>query len=264
MAKEEAAKHLRSVFKVSKATAQKLADLGFTRIEDFDKLNVPRLFDGGLSWTTIKKIIGQVIAARLTVVFAVPGQEWADDGKWYKLLKKMVESGLVKWKDIATATLGELNPPQVGTSTASNPNFKKLYNVGGERGTMRKVMEWFYAQPGTCAKCGTRLFLEADHIVGKEVYVAQEKDPAEADRLENLQLLCKRCNVIKRKSHRLGGLSFLTAQAALMWILLVLKPKTKDEFTTLCRRHGLTMADVRFDEAWAMAVWLRKAGQYPT
>jgi hypothetical protein len=262
MSNEETVRHLRLVFGVSAETARKLATIG-SRIEDFNPLDVPRLFEMGLNWSTIKKIVSKVKETGLDVVFAVPGHEWEEDGRWYELLKEMVENGLVSWKDVAIATLGEMNPPQVGTSTASNANFKKLYNVGGQRGTMRKVMEWLYKQPGTCAGCKTHLFLEADHIRGKEHFVAERRDPAEADTLENLQLLCKRCNVIKRKSHKLGGLSFLTAQAALMWILLVLQPKAKGEFTVLCRRYGLTMADVRFDEAWAMALWLRNANKYP-
>jgi hypothetical protein len=75
--------------------------------------------------------------------------------------------------------------------------------------------------------------------------------------------LCKRCNVVKRESHLLGGLSFHTAQSALMWILLVKKPGTYDAFEALCRRAGLTMASIRFQEAWAMAEWLRRDGLYP-
>ena len=56
--------------------------------------------------------------------------------------------------------------------------------------------------------------------------------------------------------------TFLTAEAALMWILFTKKPSTYQEFAQLCREYGLTMASVRFEEAWAMAKWLERDGQY--
>jgi hypothetical protein len=123
-------------------------------------------------------------------------------------------------------------------------------------------MAWFYAQDGRCQVCGSRMHIEVDHVKGKDEFVREGRDPAEADTLDNLQLLCRRCNVTKRESHKLGGLSFATAQAALMWILLAERPRTYAEFKELCREHGLTMADVRFQEAWAMALWLARAGLY--
>ena len=30
----------------------------------------------------------------------------------------------------------------------------------------------------------------------------------------------------------------------------------------ICRDYGLTMANIRFEESWAMAVWLNKIGKY--
>ena len=47
-----------------------------------------------------------------------------------------------------------------------------------------------------------------------------------------------------------------------MWILFTKKPTTYQEFEKLCRSYGLTMANVRFEEAWAMAKWLEKEGEY--
>ena len=146
---------------------------------------------------------------------------------------------------------GELNPPQVGTQIASNQSFQAKFPP---RQIMRNVMEWFYAQDGRCELFGTRLYLEADHIRSKQEFSEAGEDPGEADRLENLRLLCRRCNVIKRPSHGLGGISFGPAQAVLVWILLHHRPKTKDEFYQLCRSHGLTMANIRFNEAWAFAI----------
>jgi hypothetical protein len=47
-----------------------------------------------------------------------------------------------------------------------------------------------------------------------------------------------------------------------MWLLLTKKPVTYQEFKQLCRDYGMTMADIRFQEAWAMAHWLAREGQY--
>jgi hypothetical protein len=69
-------------------------------------------------------------------------------------------------------------------------------------------------------------------------------------------LRCRRCNVIKRPSHKLGGATHLTAEAALMWLLFTFKPRTLKDFVSLCRLYGMTMADVRMREGWAMAEWL--------
>jgi hypothetical protein len=84
----------------------------------------------------------------------------------------------------------------------------------------------------------------------------------DADTLENITLRCRRCNVIRRPSHKKGGLTYLTAESALMWLLFTKKPRTYDEYKVLCRNYGLTMADVRFEESWAMARWLEREGLY--
>src|SRR4051812_23117315 len=94
MAKEATVDHLRAVFGVSPTTAKKLVGLGFKTIEDFHQLDIPKLFDSGLGWATIKKVVGKVKESGLDVVFAVPGHEWDADAKWYELLKSMVEGGL--------------------------------------------------------------------------------------------------------------------------------------------------------------------------
>jgi hypothetical protein len=47
-----------------------------------------------------------------------------------------------------------------------------------------------------------------------------------------------------------------------MWILFTKRPTTYQEFEYLCRTYGLTMANVRFHEAWAMAHWLEREGLY--
>lgn len=180
--------------------------------------------------------------------------DWTEDD-WLSFIHFIKESGIVSYKEIASATLSALNPPQVGTAIASNKNFQKQYPP---RETMKHVMSWFYDRPGYCVNCGTRLELQADHIRPKETF----ENKADADYLENLELRCRRCNVIKRPSHKNGGLTYLTAAAALMWILLVKRPKTYKEYERLCRNYGLTMANIRFQEAWALAIWLNRQGKY--
>lgn len=99
-----------------------------------------------------------------------------------------------------------------------------------------------------------------------ELLIAGETERAKflvaADRLDNMILRCRRCNVVRRPSHRHGGKTFLTAEAALMWLLLAKRPRTYEQFATLCRDYGLTMANIRFEEAWAMARWLQRTGSY--
>jgi hypothetical protein len=175
---------------------------------------------------------------------------WTGD-QWRDLLEKLVKGGVTAWKDIAALVLGHLNPSQVGTSLASSEGFKRKYGKGS---TMKVVMEWVYAQVGKCADCGSRLELQADHVKGREEF----KDPLDADFIDNMTLRCRRCNVVRRPSHKFGGLTYLTAEAALMWILLVIRPRTFCDYVRMCRIYGMTMSDIRMEEAWAMAHWLAR------
>jgi hypothetical protein len=184
--------------------------------------------------------------------FGLHDRNWTND-QWRDLLNTLVASGMAEWRDIGALVLGHLNPSQVGTSLASSPGFKRRYGKGN---TMRIVLDWAYQQTGRCADCNTRLELQADHIKGREQF---PDDPLEADYIENMTLRCRRCNVVRRPSHELGGLTYLTAEAALMWILLVLRPRTFRDFVRMCRIYGMTMSDIRMAESWAMAHWLAKA-----
>lgn len=178
--------------------------------------------------------------------------EWTEEN-WENMVSFLLEQGLVSWKEIAALILGQLNPSQVGTSIASNKSFQKHYPP---RQMWKYTREWFFRQSGKCADCGTRLDLQADHIIPRET------KGEEADYLDNLTLRCRRCNVTRRPSHQNGGLTFLTAESALMWLLFVKRPSTYEEFERLCRDYGLTMANIRFEEAWAMAKWLEREGLY--
>lgn len=238
--------------------------------------------------------------------------DWCED-QWNALLQHLIDTGLVTWHQISALVLGHLNPSQIGTSIASNKSFQKHFP---KRKIWTAVRQWHFDQSGMCSDCGTRLELQADHIISKEIvgkvgmqivqnnideqklfasiYEILTKEmkhsqganniPSDliriigetlreailngardqetlakcADRLENMILRCRRCNVIRRPSHKLGGKTFLTAEAALMWILLVKRPSTYREFHDLCRSYGMTMANIRFQEAWAMAIWLAR------
>lgn len=183
--------------------------------------------------------------------FGLHDASWSGD-EWERLLRTLISEGFASWKDVTALVLGHLNPSQVGTSLASSEGFKRKYGKGN---TMRVVMDWAYRQTGRCADCGTRLELQADHMKGREEF----DDPLDADFIENMTLRCRRCNVIRRPSHEFGGLTFLTAEAALMWILFVIRPRTLFDYKKMCRLYGMTMSDIRMEEAWAMAHWLARA-----
>jgi 5-methylcytosine-specific restriction endonuclease McrA len=240
------------------ATRQALTQLGIQSDEELPGVYVPDLLNAGVSWGQVHRIVKHLVGANLPVRFRTPDATW-NESRWQELVGSLVANGILSWEDVAVCVLGELNPPQVGTSLASNDNIKAQYPP---RRAMRAVMEWFYAQDGKCQNCGRRIHIEVDHVVSKDEFSRRGRDPAEADTLANLQLLCRRCNVVKRDSHLLGGLSFATAQAALMWILIVERPRARADFENLCRAHGLSMASIRFDEAWAMAIWLAAVGMY--
>jgi hypothetical protein len=176
---------------------------------------------------------------------------WSQD-QWLELLETLVESGIASWKDVTALVLGHLNPSQAGTSLASSKGFKRKYGKGN---TLNIVRRWLYNQTGCCVDCGSRLELQADHIRGRKSFA----NPLDADFIENMVLRCRRCNVVRRPSHKFGGLTYLTAEAALMWILLVIRPRTLADFIRMCRLYGMVMSDIRMQEAWAMAHWLARA-----
>lgn len=185
-------------------------------------------------------------------VFPEKDADWTE-AHWRQLIDWFINSGLLSARELAALMLGHLNPSQVGTSIASKKTFQARFPP---RKIMQAVIQWHFEQTGKCANCGTRLELQADHVITRE----DEGD--DADRLENMTLRCRRCNVIRRPSHKQGGKTFLTTEAALMWILFIKRPQKYQEFECLCRDYGMTMANIRFQEAWAMAHWLSRENQY--
>jgi uncharacterized protein with PIN domain len=249
--------------------------------------------------------------------FPESDEHWTEQ-HWRDLLDVLIAENIISWREITSLALGSLNPSQVGTSLASNPNFQRHFPP---RKTWEAVRSWHFTQEGRCADCNTRLELQADHTVPKEIvqavgatfahltpstlasgharYVREigiafstklaavgynnlparllellrddliaalalshsdKQLNAVADRLENMTLRCRRCNVVRRPSHAQGGKTFLTAETGLMWLLFVKRPATYESFAAMCRGYGLTMADIRFQEAWAMARWLARSG----
>lgn len=244
-----------SIDELSKTSKLKLKTKGFNNLSDFKNIYFPDIYSV-LTFEQSKILLKILIDKKIPFHFACP--KW-DSKEWSLFVHQLVKANIVSWKEIAITVCGELNPPQVGTAIASSKSFQAKFPP---REIMKHVMQWLYSQEGKCSICGTKLFLEADHIKAKQEFIESGKSPEDADTLDNLQLLCKRCNVVKRPSHALGGISFGPAQSVLIWILLHHAPDTKEQFYKLCRDHGLTMANIRFDEAWAFAVWLKKEGKY--
>lgn len=240
---------------LSRRSIKKLHSAGHEFLGDLSEIEAHSLY-GLIGYNQAKRVLREFIRAGGRASFSKP--DWSEED-WRTFVQNLVDDEIVTWNEIAMAVAGELNPPQVGTAIASNKSFQANFPP---RKTMQAVMAWFYEQEGKCARCGTRLFLEADHVISKQEFLEQGGRAEDADTLGNLQLLCKRCNVTKRSSHDFGGVSFAPAQSVLMWIILHHRPATKAEFCRLCREHGLTMATIRFDEAWAFAHWLAKDGKY--
>lgn len=156
-----------------------------------------------------------------------------------------MDDGIVTEKEVAEVVLGALNSPQIGTSLASKAVYQAQYPP---RKTLAAVLAWGEQQSGQCADCGTRLHLEVDHIIAR-------RDGGE-DKLINHTLRCRRCNSSKR--HAKGGLTELTTQSALTYVMLTERPKTYLEYRGLCREYGLTCSDIRIREGWLLAGWLKK------
>lgn len=238
---------------LSPESLRKLGEDGYLKLGDFAGCDFTKIYDR-LGYGSGKHLLLGLVLADVEVRFDQPG--W-NEAEWKAFLEEAVDHGLLTWEDVAVSICGEMNPPQVGTAVANA--VKHVYEKGK---TMQNVWRWLYAQDGKCAVSRKRLFLEADHIKPKEQFIKEGLDVKDADTLDNFQLLSKRENVIKRGSHKLGGLSFAPAGAVLIYILLRFRPRTYSNFVKMCRHHGLTMADVRFQEAWAFAAWLAKDGEY--
>ena len=125
------------------------------------------------------------------------------------LLEHLIDNNIVSYKEVTSAILGSINPSQVGTSIASKKTFQSHFLP---RKCWENVRNWHFNQTGKCIDCGTRLDLQADHIIPREELGDN------ADYLDNMTLRCRRCNVTRRPSHKNGGQTFLSSESALMWL----------------------------------------------
>jgi len=250
---------------LSKIAVSALKKKKLSKFKHFANRDFTKIIDLLDSFDSHKQLLIGLVLAKVSVRFHSP--KWTEPD-WKRFVQQAVGNKLLTWEEVATTICGELNPPQVGTGVARRVKATKEF----EGKTMQNVYRWLYAADGLCKISQTRLFLEADHIKSIESFIkelepdADEKAMAKAlklaDELANFQLLSKRQNVIKRGSHKLGGLSFAPAAAVMPYLILRFTPKTYQEFYKMCRHHGLTMADIRIKEGWALAWWLHKAGLY--
>lgn len=209
---------------------------------------------------TLSRAFGVRLTLRKRPLPKLPGnspgflddRNWTDDD-WSRLLDTLLTEGIVSRREVVALVLGNLNPPQVGTSVASKKTFQSNYQP---RQTWQAVKAWFYLQAGSCVDCDTMLDLQADHVVSKQLLGDA------ADTLPNMVLRCRRHNVARRPSHLNANKTFLSTESALMMILFTNRPGTYQEYLAQCREYGLTMSSIRVQEAWAMAIWLSKQGKY--
>ncbi len=96
--------------------------------------------------------------------------------------------------------------------------------------------------------------LTHDHVLPRDLLADR------ADLLENLRFLCYRDNQSRHWEH--GGALELGTAAACIYLLITRKPRTLAALTKLGRDLGLTQSDQRFEETWALAVYLYLQGRY--
>ena len=146
----------------------------------------------------------------------VKDSDWTEQN-WRQLINWFIDSDLLTARELAALMLGHLNPSQVGTSIASKPTFQAHFPP---RKIMRAVNQVALQPVGQVRRLRNPSwnFRQTTHL--------REKKGDAADRLKNMTLRCRRCNVIRRHPHKHGGKTFLTAEAALMWILFVKRPRT--------------------------------------
>jgi len=142
---------------------------GYRTLADLADVYFPDIYRL-ISFDQAKTLLKALLDHDVPVKFATP--DW-DEQAWHGFVDGLVNQGIVTWREVALAVCGELNPPQVGTAIASNKSFQAKFPP---RETMRHVMSWFYAQSGKCTICGTRLFLEADHVRSKQDFRDNEED----------------------------------------------------------------------------------------
>jgi hypothetical protein len=166
------------------------------------------------------------------------------------LMEDLVAKGVLTWRHIAQKILQSLQPPQTATHVPQLAGIRERYPNRKRWGPARS---WRYAQYSPCV-CGGGLNMTHDHVLPRDIL--HDK----ADVLENLRFLCYRCNQSRHWLH--GGKLELGTAAASVYLLFKHKPKSLKELEQLGRALGLTQSVQRFEETWALAVYLHSQGKY--
>jgi hypothetical protein len=105
---------------LSRKTIEYLERRGHRDFANLHGINFADLL-GDIGFTQAKTLLKLLISLGHSVRFDEP--DWTEE-QWHHFVVQIVERGIVKWKEVAMALCGELNPPQVGTSVASNKSFQ--------------------------------------------------------------------------------------------------------------------------------------------
>ncbi len=166
-----------------------------------------------------------------------------------EIITNLVEEDILDWTTIAKEMLQSLQPPQTATHVPQLDGLRERYERGNRWAPSRR---WMYSQYGPCENCGKITSINHDHIVERDIL------GDEADRLENLRFLCRRCNQSRHWEN--GNILDLGTAAAVMYLLFTQKPKTVKELEKMGRQVGLTQSNQRFEETWAFAMYLHREG----
>lgn len=166
------------------------------------------------------------------------------------LLTELISTGIVTWRHVVQKVLQSLQPPQTATHVPQLAGIRERYPP---RHRWAPARLWMYAQYGPC-NCGAGLNMTHDHVLPRDLLLDK------ADLLENLRFLCYRCNQSRHWMH--GGKLELGTAAAAIYLLFRYRPRTLKRLTELGRDLGLTQSDQRFEETWALAVYLHGKGAY--
>lgn len=166
-----------------------------------------------------------------------------------EIIKNLLDEGILDWTTIAKEMLQSLQPPQTATHVPQLDGHRERYERGNRWAPSRR---WMYSQYGPCESCGKITSINHDHIVERDIL------GNEADRLENLRFLCRRCN--QSRHWEKGNVLDLGTAAAVMYLLFTQEPKTVKELEKMGRQVGLTQSNQRFEETWAFAMYLHREG----
>lgn len=167
------------------------------------------------------------------------------------LVEGLIEAGVITWSDIAEEILQAMQPPQTATHVPQLDGIRELYESRQRWAPSRR---WMYAQYGRCGECGALLSMTHDHVLSRDLLGSK------ADYLENLRFLCRRCN--QARHWEKGNILAWGTAAAVQYLLHTESPSTVKELEELGKELGLTQSNQRYEEAWALAVFLSRQGQY--